>query len=42
MDIDACGGLGPIVRVIRKGVFPIIQIGIPILLLLPLKFLHSK
>ncbi len=33
MDIDACGGLGPIVRVIRKGVFPIIQIGIPILLI---------
>lgn len=28
-----CGGLLPIVRVIRKGVFPIVQIGIPILLI---------
>lgn len=32
--IDACGGLLPIVRVIKKGLFPIIQIGIPILLIL--------
>lgn len=31
--IDACGGLLPIVRVIKKGVFPIIQIGIPIVLI---------
>ena len=30
---DACGGLLPIVKVIRKGVFPIIQIGIPIILI---------
>ncbi len=28
-----CGGLDPIVRIIRKGVFPIVQIGIPILLI---------
>lgn len=32
--IDSCGGLLPIVRVIRKGVFPIIQLGIPIILIL--------
>ncbi|MBQ3306771.1 MAG: hypothetical protein IJG68_01100 [Bacilli bacterium] len=32
--IDACGGLLPIVRVIKKGLFPIIQIGIPIVLIL--------
>lgn len=34
MDIDACGGLGPIVKVIRRGVFPLVQIGIPILLII--------
>ena len=28
-----CGGLDPIVKIIRKGVFPIVQIGIPILLI---------
>ena len=32
--MDACNGLLPIVRVVRKGIFPIIQIGIPILLIL--------
>ena len=32
--IDACGGLLPIVRVIKKGLFPIVQIGIPIILIL--------
>lgn len=32
--IDSCGGLLPIVKVIRKGLFPIIQIGIPIVLIL--------
>ena len=32
--IDSCGGLLPIVKVIRKGLFPIIQLGIPILLIL--------
>lgn len=32
--IDACGGLLPIVKVIRKGLFPIIQLGIPIVLIL--------
>jgi len=31
---DACGGILPVVQLIRKGVFPIIQIGIPILLIL--------
>lgn len=30
---DNCGGLEPIVRIIKKGVFPIVQIGIPILLI---------
>ena len=30
---DSCKGLGSIVRLIKKGVFPIIQIGIPILLI---------
>lgn len=30
---DNCGGLGPIVRLIKKGVFPIVQIGIPIVLI---------
>ena len=32
--IDACGGILPIVRFIRRGVFPIIQIGIPIILII--------
>ncbi len=31
---DQCSGLLPIVRVIRNGVFPIIQIGIPLLLVI--------
>lgn len=30
---DACGGLLPVVKLIRKGLFPIIQIGIPIILI---------
>ena len=30
---DSCKGLSSIVRLIKKGVFPIIQIGIPILLI---------
>lgn len=30
---DACEGLGPIVRILRDGLFPIIQIGIPIILI---------
>ena len=30
----SCKGLGPIVRLIKKGVFPIVQIGIPIALLI--------
>ena len=32
--VDSCGGLLPIVKVIKKGVFPIVQLGIPILLIL--------
>lgn len=31
---DSCQGLSSIVRLIKKGVFPIIQIGIPILLVI--------
>lgn len=31
--IDSCGGLLPIVRVIRKGVFPLVQVFIPIILI---------
>ena len=30
---DGCGGLRPIVAIIKNGVFPIVQIGIPILLI---------
>ena len=32
--IDSCNGLLPIVKVIKKGLFPIFQLGIPILLIL--------
>lgn len=32
--MDNCGGIGPVVSLIKNGVFPIIQIGIPILLIL--------
>ena len=31
---EVCGGLDPIVRVVKFGVFPIIQIGIPIILII--------
>ena len=31
---DACGGILPIVKFIRQGIFPIIQIGIPIILII--------
>lgn len=31
--MDACEGLLPVVQFIKKGIFPIIQIGIPILLI---------
>ncbi len=31
--MDSCMGLTPIVRVIKHGVFPIVQLGIPILLI---------
>ena len=27
---DGCGGLAPIVRIIKNGVFPIVQIGITV------------
>lgn len=30
---DHCGGLLPVVQFIRNGIFPIIQIGIPIILI---------
>ncbi len=30
---DGCRGLGPVIRIVKKGIFPIVQIGIPILLL---------
>ena len=40
--IDSCNGLWPIVKVIRKGLFPIIQLGIPILLILSRKSLMSS
>lgn len=32
--IDSCGGLLPLVRVVRRGIFPLVQIVIPILLIL--------
>lgn len=32
--LDSCAGLGPIVRLIKLGVFPVIQIGIPIILII--------
>ena len=32
--VDSCEGLLPIVQFIKKGIFPIIQIGIPIILIL--------
>ena len=32
--MDSCAGIGPIVALIKNGVFPIIQIGVPILLVL--------
>ena len=32
--LDACNGLAPIVSIVRNGVFPIFQIGIPIILII--------
>lgn len=29
---DSCQGLGPIVAIIKKGLFPIVQVGIPLVL----------
>lgn len=34
MASDSCNGLLPVVQFIRRGVFPIIQIGIPIILII--------
>lgn len=34
MNSADCGGLLPVVRVIRKGVFPLVQLGIPIVLII--------
>lgn len=31
---DACGGLLPIFKIVRKGILPIVWIGIPIILIL--------
>lgn len=31
---DDCKGLLPLIRIIRKGVFPIVQIGIPLILVI--------
>jgi len=34
VDKDAtCGGMGPIIRIVKEGIFPILQIGIPIILI---------
>lgn len=33
VNLDQCGGLGPIVRFIKFGIMPIIQFGIPIILI---------
>lgn len=33
-DIDACGGLLPLVKLIRNGIFPIVYIIIPIVLIM--------
>lgn len=32
--LDACKGLAPIVSFVKKGLFPLIQIGIPIILII--------
>jgi len=34
IGVDECRGLLPVVKVIRRGVFPLFQIGIPILLII--------
>lgn len=34
MATDPCNGLLPVVQFIRRGIFPIIQIGIPIILII--------
>lgn len=32
--LDSCKGIGPIVAFVKNGIFPIIQIGIPIILII--------
>lgn len=32
--LDNCGGLGAIINIVKSGLFPILQIGVPILLLI--------
>ena len=34
LDVDACTQLRPLIRLIKFGIIPIIQIGVPILLIL--------
>lgn len=34
INLEVCGGLGPIVKFIKNGIMPIIQFGVPILLIL--------
>ena len=33
IGVDYCGGLGPIVGIIKKGFMPLVQIAIPIILI---------
>ena len=33
IGVDYCGGLGPIDRIIKKGLLPLVQIAIPIILI---------
>lgn len=33
-DVNPCGDLLPVVQFVRRGIFPIIQIGIPIILII--------
>ena len=34
VDLTSCGGLGPVIKFIKFGIMPIIQFGIPIMLIL--------
>ena len=33
LDVPGCSGIGPVVQFLKKGLLPIIQIGIPIILI---------